>query len=274
MRVAIASLALAAGLAGCGSADTEQEAVTPLAAAVSTTQRETSARMTFQTVGKVSGQEVRGKGTGLVQFKPPKAQLTLTVSAAGQSVAIDEVMDGTTMYMKLPKEAAAGIPGGKTWISLDLDRVSGGAISGAMSQSQDPSEQLKLLSTISDAKAVGKDTLDGATVTHYRGVLDYDEIAKSGPESMRKAAQMTLKVSNRSRVPVDVWVDEQGRIRRQRFVLDTKGIAGSPPQSQTITTDYSDFGVDTSAIKAPSASDTYDATEETDAQLKDAGIGG
>src|SRR6185295_19436433 len=121
MRIAIASLVLAVSFAGCGgsSNDTEREAVNPLAKAVSATQAESSARMTLQTVGDVAGQSIKGNGSGIVQFKPPKAQLNLKMSAAGQEVSIDEVMDGTTMYMKLPKEAMAGVPDRKSWIKFD-----------------------------------------------------------------------------------------------------------------------------------------------------------
>src|SRR5215813_10962623 len=129
MRIAIATLALSVALVGCGSSsdDTEQEAVNPLAHAVSATQAESTAQMTFTTDGEVSGQTIKGDGSGIVQFKPPKAQLNLKMSAAGQDVIIDEVMDGTTMYMKLPKEAMAGVPGEKSWIKLDLDKATGGA---------------------------------------------------------------------------------------------------------------------------------------------------
>ena len=264
MRIAIASLALTLALAGCGgsSDDTEREAVNPLARAVSATQAESTARMTFKTQGEVSGQTIAGDGSGIVQFKPPKAQLNLKMSAAGQQVSIDEVMDGTTMYMKLPKEAMAGVPGGKTWIKLDLDRASGGAITGAMSASQDPSSQLQLLTALAGAKQVGKEKIGGEQTTHYHGDLDYEKVAKSGPQELRKTAEMALKVMSGTTVPVDVWIDDAGRVRQQRLVLNTKAVSGSPAQKQTMTIGYSDFGVDASSIKPPSDSDAYDATEE------------
>lgn len=105
--------------------------------------------MTFTTQGDVAGQSIKGNGSGIVQFKPAKAQLNLKMSAAGQEIAIDEVMDGTTMYMKLPKQAMAGVPGGKSWIKLDLDKASGGALSGA--------------------KEVGKERIGGDQTTRYHG---------------------------------------------------------------------------------------------------------
>lgn len=267
MRLAFASLVLAAAVAGCGSADVEREAVNPLAQAVSATQAETSARMTFQSVGEVGGQTVKGTGSGLVQFKPVKAQLSVQANAAGQAITIDEVMDGATLYMKLPKEAAGGIPGGKTWLKLDLDKVSGGALSGVMGQSQDPAAQLKLLSQLAGAKEVGKETIDGTETTHYHGELDYRKVAKSGPPEMRKAAQIALKVMDDTTVPVDVWLDDQNRVRRQELVLKTKAAGGAPAQKQSITVGYSDFGADTSGIKPPAEADTYDATNLAAGQL-------
>jgi hypothetical protein len=274
MRLPIASLALAVALVGCGSSsdDTEREAVNPLAHAVSATQAESTARMTFTTEGDVSGQAIKGNGSGIIQFKPPKAQLNLKVSAAGQELAIDEVMDGATMYMKLPKEAMAGVPGGKSWIKLDLDKATGGAISGAMSAAQDPASQLKLLTALSGAKQVGKEKIGGDETTHYHGKLDYNEVAKSGPQELRKAAELALKVMENPTIPVDVWVDGSGRVRQQKLELNTKAVNGSPAQKQTMTIGYSDFGVDASAIKAPSDSDAYDATADAQQAMEDSGI--
>src|SRR3954447_19774455 len=269
MRIAIASLVLTVALAGCGSSsdDTEREAVNPLAKAVSATQSESTARMTFTTEGDVAGQSIKGDGSGIVQLKPPKAQLNLKTSVAGQDISIDEVMDGTTMYMKLPKEAMAGVPGGKTWIKLDLDKASGGALSGAMNASQDPASQLKLLSALAGVKEVGKEKIGGEQTTHYHGELDYKQVAKSGPQDLRKAAELALKVMADTTIPVDVWLDDQGRVRRQRLELNTKAVSGSPAQKQTMTIGYSDFGVDASSIKAPADADAYDATAETAAQM-------
>jgi hypothetical protein len=270
MRIAIASLALTIALVGCGSSsdDTEREAVNPLAKAVSATQAESSARMTFTTEGEVAGQSITGSGSGIVQFKPAKAQMKLKMSAAGQHLSIDEVMDGTTMYMKLPKEAMAGVPGGKSWIKLDLDKASGGALSGAMNASQDPASQLKLLTVLAGAKEVGKEKIGGDQTTHYHGELDYKQVAKSGPQDLRKAADLALKVMENTTIPVDVWIDDKGRVRQQRLELNTKAVSGSPAQKQTMTIGYSDFGVDASSIKAPADSDAYDATAETQAAME------
>jgi LppX_LprAFG lipoprotein len=267
MRIAMASVLLTVAVAGCGSADTEREAVSPLAHAASATQAASSARMTFQTVGEIAGQTVKGTGSGLVRFKPPKAQLTFKMSAAGQAFALDEVLDGTTLYMKLPKEAAAGIPDGKTWLKLDLNKASGGAFSGMLGQSQDPASQLKLLSELAGAKAVGKETIDGAATTHYHGEVDYRRLAKSGPPELRKAAKLAVKVMDDARVPVDAWIDGQNRVRRQKLEVIVKPSPNAAAQKQTVTIGYSDFGADTSGIQAPDASDTYDATDEAAAQL-------
>jgi hypothetical protein len=63
-------------------------------------------------------------------------------------------------------------------------------------------------------------------------------------------------------VPVDVWIDDHNRVRRQRLALTMKPSAGTPAQKQTVPIGSSDFGADTSGIGAPDASDTYDATDQ------------
>jgi hypothetical protein len=72
-----------------------------------------------------------------------------------------------------------------------------------------------------------------------------------------------------TKIPVDVWIDDQGRVRQQQLELNTKAVGGSPAQKQTMTIGYSDFGVDASSIKAPADSDAYDATAETAAAIED-----
>src|SRR5262249_7129611 len=151
-------------------------------------------------------------------------------------------------------------------------KATGGALSGAMNASQDPASQLKLLTALAGAKEVGKEKIDGAQTTHYHGELDYKQVAKSGPEDLRKTAELALKVMANTTIPVDVWLDDQGRVRRQKLELNTKELNGSPAQTQTMTIGYSDFGIDASAIKAPADSDAYDATAETQAAVDQLGI--
>ncbi len=70
-----------------------------------------------------------------------------------------------------------------------------------MNASQDPASQLKLLSALADAKEVGKERIGGEQTTHYHGELDYNQVAKSGPQELRKAAELALKVMAKTTIP-------------------------------------------------------------------------
>jgi hypothetical protein len=265
MRASLLLLA-AAGATACGG-DAVRDAVDPIAEAATATQRQTSAKMTIVSEGTVNGQALRATGSGVIQFRPAKLALTMKTSVAGQSFSIDEVMDGTAMFMRFPAELRRNLPEGRSWVKLDLGRIGGGALGAAMSQSQDPATALKLLQAISSAKATGSETIAGVRTTHFHGVADYAAMAKSGPPAIRKVAALSLKYTARRRVPIDVWVDDQKRIRRQRMLVATKAIGSTPAQTQTITTEFTSYGVDTSGIEPPSASKTHDVTDEVAAEM-------
>jgi hypothetical protein len=230
MRNAIAALVLAVVVAGCGSADNEREVVSPLSRAASATQAENSARIEVQIVAEAGGQTVKVAGSGIVQFKPIKERVRLKTSAAGKTTALDEVMDGTTLYTKPSKNSPTRIPDGKSWLKLDLDKSTGGALSDAFKENSDPTSQLKLLSELGNPKVVGKETIDATATTHYHAELDYRKLATSGPPKLRKGAELALKGLANPVVPVDVWIDDHNRVRREQLKLSVKPTAKLPAQ--------------------------------------------
>jgi hypothetical protein len=265
MRASLLLVAFA-GATACGG-DAVRDAVDPVAQAAATTRRQTSAKLTIVAQGTIDGQPVRGTGTGLIQFRPGKVAVTMESTVAGHSYAGEEITDGTTLYMRVPPEGRRYLPAGKSWIKVDLDRATGGGYGAAMSQLQGPASMLELLQATTGAKAVGSEMIHGVRTTHHRGVIDYAAIAKSGPPALRKMAALTLKFSSRLRVPVEVWMDGQQRIRRLRMLVATKAIRQTPAQTQTITTDYTSYGVDTSGIRPPGASKTHDITDDVVSEL-------
>lgn len=270
MRLSLtAGLVAAAAVSGCGASKTVGHAahkvgsaVDAVAEASTTTQRQNTAQIRFVSQGTVNGQSIMSRGSGVIQFRPSRAKLSLSAAAGGQSATLQEVMDGTTVYLRLPANARQRLPSGKSWIKVDLDKASGGAFGSALSQQQDPTSALKLMQQTSDVRAVGRERVDGVTTTHYRGTVDYAKIARSGPPALRKLSAQALRVSARSRVPVDVWIDGAERVRRERLVFAVKPNGKTPAQTQTMTMDFVRFGVDASAIAPPAGHDVYDATAQ------------
>ena len=105
---------------GCGAEKSVKNAVDPVAQAATKTVNSGSVEVAMS--GKVSaaGQEVPLNGEGLFDLKAKRGRLTMTTSVPGQGdVRVEEVMDGLVLYMR--SDALAGaLPGGKTWLKIDL----------------------------------------------------------------------------------------------------------------------------------------------------------
>ena len=130
------------------------------------------------------------------------------------------ILDGTTMYMRMP--TLAGTAGIATeWISMDIDEVAPGfERAAALSQGQnDPTSSLAYLDGITDAEAVGTETVAGVATTHYHGTVD--PTAALRPAARRHSTPTHARRSRRPRkraghgaMPVDVWIDGDGLLRR------------------------------------------------------------
>ena len=101
---------------------------------------------------------------------------------------------------------------------------------------------------------VGQEKIRGVSTTHYRAVMDLRKTAaQEGTEAQKAYDKMTEQMGT-GEIPVDVWLDEQGRARR--FQMDmtttvpapaTDPVAGGATTEEkirvTMTQDIFDFGV-------------------------------
>ena len=100
---------------------------------------------------------------------------------------------------------------------------------------------------------MGQENIDGAPTTHYAATIDLAKAADriSDKQTVANVKQM-FKASGLSTIPVDVWVDRSGRVRRE-------GIKMTGPQfSMDMTIDYTRFGVPVDTTPPP-ADQTMDA---------------
>jgi hypothetical protein len=83
-------------------------------------------------------------------------------------------------------------------------------------------ERLRLLRTAGGARKAGSETVHGVQTTHYRATIDPRRFPETVSESERERARKTVEVLGRldptllDPMPVDVWVDADGLIRRER----------------------------------------------------------
>lgn len=180
---------------------------------------------------------------------------------------IDMVFEDLVVYMKYPMMSALA-PGAKTWVKMDLQKLGqeAGMDFGSMMQSgsSDPSQMLEWLRGVSgDMEVVGEEEVRGAPATHYKGTIDLNKVADQAPEELREQMKASIDAMTKAvgvdAIPVEVWIDEQGRAVRmaQSFDFEQGATAGS---SMSMTMDIFDFGTEVD-IEIPPASETTDFQE-------------
>jgi len=249
-RAAVVLAALPLVLAACGGGGSKASEVqlTPTAYVMQSAKKSagaTSQHVTLSATAAVQGQKVVLTGAGDFSQQDKVGAMTVHANIGGLDVQIDEVLSGTTIYMKAPLFAAS-LPQGKTWMKLDLQKLgtSQGLDFGSL-LGQDPSQSFDSLRASTHVTEVGDETIDGTDTTHYRGRIDAAKL----PAALKK-----LRVTYR---PYDVWIGkDDGYVRRMRTSYSAAG------QTIATTMNFSDFGKDVT-VDVPPADQTADMTDQS-----------
>ncbi|CAL9423812.1 hypothetical protein OEB94_04955 [Streptomyces sp. ICN988] len=181
----------------------------------------------------------------------------MRITAQGKSVeqrVVDQVL-----YQKSPDQKA---PGGKSWIKVDLEEV---AAQQGLSNQQigDPAQTAAYSKAITDkdVEKVGPEKIDGVDTTHYKVTVDVS--ALPGGDRMSRQLGPTL--------PMQVWLDDEGRLRQQRIDMTVKAPASASAKPDNTASSkqlkmstvmrFSDFGTEVDA-KAPPAEQVADMTDQ------------
>jgi hypothetical protein len=245
------------GASAGGSAGAREEGTRAVRSAYEKTAGEDTARVTLKVRTSAEGASVTADGKGTVDLEDGDSVMTLT--AEGQRMeqrVVDQVL-----YQKPP---AGQAPGGKPWIKIDLEKVA--ARQGAAGQSMnDPARSAALAKAVDDKDVTKKGSADvgGVHTTRYRVTVDVAEL----PDGERLSEQIGPTL------PMDLWLDDEGRIRRQQVDMTveagpasqggSRAGASSGPQRVTVRTvlEFTDFGVEVDA-DAPPARQVTDMTDE------------
>lgn len=255
--------AVAAG--GCGASST----VDPVAQAAQVTQQAGGAHIALvERIGS-SSLSATITGTGFINEQQRAGQLTMDLSgvpgasAAGIGHTAQFIFAGTAFYVQIPG-LASKLPGGKSWIKIDLGKVAlpGGSNLSQLSQlgGFDPSALLSYLRGSGQVTTVGTDTVRGVQTTHYKATIDLGKVADKLPASDRARVQAGIqsleKSSGLKSLPVDVWIDSEHRVRRIAFNMSV-GSATAAAVTVSATVDLFDYGT-TPPIVPPPASQVFD----------------
>lgn len=255
-RGLVALLVAASAAAGaCGSSSPSALAVVT-AAPVKTTAAHSARTAVSTTVVGASGEQVTVDATGALDFDTHKGTMHLEL----QGRPVDDVIDGTTVYERIPGlEQEVGKP----WVKIDLDtlgKAAGIENLGSLTQGQsnDPTAALDALRGASkDITTVGHESVRGTRTTHYHATADLELAASKSPPQRQATLRQLAKVLGVTTFPLDVWVDGAGRARRLRESMDFSK-ANFPnvpksrvPKSMTLSYELYDFGVAVHATTPP-----------------------
>jgi hypothetical protein len=178
------------------------------------------------------------------------------------------IMDGTVMYMRMP--ALANVRPGKSWIRLDIAAVAeqqgldSSLLTSQLGQN-DPTKFLEYLQGASErVSEVGPDEVRGVQTTHFHAVIDLTKapayLTDEQKAQFEQAIEQLSTQSGLTEMPVDVWVDAEGLLRRMVMNMGFGLPDGNGNVSMLMTMDLFDFGVDVD-VHAPSESKVVDFGE-------------
>lgn len=203
---------------------------------------------------------------GVIDFTNNTGELT---SKLGPMVSTTRFVGGTA-YQKLPGRLAEIYGAHTPWITYSL----GSAVGSSSQQQNAANSPLQALASLQGAtnktEKVGTETVDGVKTTHYHATIDLKQAAKKAgifKDVMSKALE-DMKSTN---IPCDLWLDDQGRVRKQSTVttLTVKDLDGKPATiHSTETLKLSDFGTKVD-VAAPPADQVTDVTAKMKELAKD-----
>jgi hypothetical protein len=214
----------------------------PVAQAADTTAQAGTAEFGIAGSITAAGQSIPLNGNGAVDMHDGRLRMSIGFPLPGLGqLSVDEIFDGSAVYIHLPDSLTQRIPGAKSWMKLDLQELGksqGIDLSQLMQQRQsNPTDMLQALKAAGSSRVVGQEDIRGAPTTHYQATIDLNKVANRLPSSQADSVKQLFQSSGLSSFPVDVWIDRSGRVRREGIKFSATGM------SMDMTIEFTRFGV-------------------------------
>lgn len=200
------------------------------------------------------GTRVTIRGEGVYDFRRQVGQLKVLLpqDPAGATAhrPIMELLAPGALFMK---NRGAGVPADK-WVRVDTRTLSdGNLVTGGAT---DPYAAAEVLRGTRTATYVGEEEIAGTPVRHYRGTADLGTAAKDASDGNKDALAAAAKGFATDQVPFDVYLDDDGRIRKVRHRFSF--VNGQPTGAVAVasTTLLYDFGAPVD-VRLPDREDIY-----------------
>jgi hypothetical protein len=238
----LALVPMTLALAACGGGSGGALSLDPVASAAERTSKAGSIRFTVHLEGGLpSGRYIGFTGRGFANNADNSGRMSYVFFEAGKPrFHARAVFDGSTLFMQ-SKVFDPKLPDGKSWIKIDYKLFKEAGL-GSLSDTQQGSlaQPLKALRAAGHTVKVGRATVAGVPTTKYHTTVDL--------EKQKLADEMGAK-----RLPVDVWIDRKGRVRKMTFALSPP----DPTKAGKFSFVLQGFGP-TVTVKAPPSDQTVD----------------
>ena len=245
VAVGLACIATALASAGCGASGV----IDPVAKAATNSTGAAGYRMTMtmQMSSPALPSAITATGNGAFNVHGHTGSLNLNMQLPGvpqitqalgsSTLDMQEVMSGTTIYMRMPAAIASHLPGGHPWFKIDLAKFGASAgmpgLGSLMSSplSSDPSQMLQYLHGVSGSVTkVGTATVAGFPTTEYRATIDLDKVPSQVPATIRSTVQRSIQtlesMAHIKQIPFNVWVDNANLVRQFAMHMNVAVAAG------------------------------------------------
>jgi hypothetical protein len=273
--VGSATLAMAFTAGSAGAALKHQSTAKLVRAAYSQTVDARTAKVTLtETVTQSNSLplQVTISGQGSLDFKSGNGVLNFSSPTAGSFSAR---LISPYVYIELPAAEKSQLPAGKTWLSINANTVTqdklGQSLAQLSSSSHDSTQLLSYLQSVSSTgtTTVGPATIKGVATTEYTATVDLTKVADKKSPAQQAAIKSLEAQLNATTLPVQIWLDGQGRVRQVSEQIQVSTNAQSnggttvPAASDSVSTtvDYYDFGAPVT-VQAPPSSQVDDITSQ------------
>ena len=286
--VTVAAVGLTVVLAGCGAVRSAMPGTEGINASevVLTAYTQTigskSARVAMnETVTDVlagSSTRVSISGTGEIDFASQDSEFSFSEATVGM---LSERFITPDLYLEPPSGLDTELPAGTSWVEVNLNTVDESKLGESLSQVSDSSQAstqtLSYLEGVSSSgvTTVGPATIRGVATTEYKASVDLTKVAAHESAQEQTAVQTLETELQNSTIPLQVWLDDQGRVRQVAYQLSLPSETNSIPlpgsttaaasSSFTATIDFYDFGTPVD-VSAPPANQVDNVTSQTIAE--------
>jgi hypothetical protein len=244
-----------------------QNPLNPIAKAAERTRRMPGAQVALEAIysSQQGDRTLTAHGAGVYNGRSGRSSMNMELPLPTGSVTMEARGDDKTVYLRSPL-LAKQLPPDREWMRIDA--LVNASSSTGVGNRADPDSQLELLAAVAGhVDKLDAESVRGVPTTRYRATVDFGELAnRMAAEGKHEASRRYAAVADQTSgdVPIEVWIDGQGLVRRARMVTQTQ--AGSVDLRMDLRLEYFHFGLHPK-VRLPAAHEVFDATPITRATL-------